>query len=106
MRQGGTNNKKPTYISTAKEGKHRDVVWQVRWAPDTLEGYLTFFSVSADGMVTQWTLVKTNMTASNILSINFSRTLLNLDKSITDYKVPYIIRQWNNGLVNSYCQDT
>ena len=84
MRQGGTNNKKPTYISTAKEGKHRDVVWQVRWAPDTLEGYLTFFSVSADGLVTQWTLVKTNMMASNI---NFSRTLLNLDKSITDYKV-------------------
>ena len=87
MRHGGINIHQPNYISSANNGKHKDVVWRVSWAPDSLEGYLNFFSVSADGLVTQWSLVKTNMTASTILTINFSRTLINIDESITDYKI-------------------
>ena len=53
-------------MSTAQNGKHKDVVWQVgklirsawssltlqvRWAKDNLDGYLNFYSVSGDGRV-------------------------------------------------------
>ncbi|KAF8566031.1 hypothetical protein P879_08949, partial [Paragonimus westermani] len=48
----------PLYLSTAKTGKHTDPVWEVRWQPNDLDANLNFFSVSADGRVTSWTLVK------------------------------------------------
>ncbi|KAG5451134.1 Dynein intermediate chain 2, ciliary [Clonorchis sinensis] len=48
----------PLYMSTAKTGKHTDPVWEVRWQPNDLDANLNFFSVSADGRVTSWTLVK------------------------------------------------
>ncbi|CAH8605395.1 unnamed protein product [Dicrocoelium dendriticum] len=48
----------PLYLSTAKTGKHTDPVWEVRWQPKDLDANLNFFSVSADGRVTSWTLVK------------------------------------------------
>ena len=32
---------------------------QVKWGPDDLDNYLNFYSVSGDGRVTNWTLVKT-----------------------------------------------
>jgi hypothetical protein len=43
------NGSKPAHTSDAKTGKHNDVVWQVRWAKDNLDGYLNFYSVSGDG---------------------------------------------------------
>ena len=49
---------KPLYLSTAKSGKHTDPVWQVKWQKDNLDGNLNFFSISADGRVTQWIIVK------------------------------------------------
>ena len=45
-------------MSTAKNGKHTDPVWQVRWQKDDLDNNLNFYSVSSDGRVVQWTLVK------------------------------------------------
>ena len=51
-------NEKPLYLSTAKSGKHTDPVWQVKWQKDYLDGNLNFFSVSADGRVVQWIIVK------------------------------------------------
>lgn len=63
------NTGRPTYQSDARNGKHKDIVWQVllpprtlaqvKWAPDNLDGYLNFYSVSGDGRVTNWTIVKT-----------------------------------------------
>lgn len=67
------NTSKPAFISTAINGKHKELVWQVlvyllylvfvpslqvKWAPDNDEGYLNFHSVAADGRVSNWTLVK------------------------------------------------
>ena len=49
---------RPLYLSTAKSGKHTDPVWQVKWQKDDLDGNLNFFSVSADGRVVQWIIVK------------------------------------------------
>uniref|UniRef100_A0A8D3DGD7 Dynein axonemal intermediate chain 1 n=1 Tax=Scophthalmus maximus TaxID=52904 RepID=A0A8D3DGD7_SCOMX len=44
--------------STAKTGKHTDPVWQVRWQKDDLDNNHNFYSVSSDGRVASWTLVK------------------------------------------------
>ena len=52
--------KRPKYQSTARNGKHTDPVWQVRWQKDDLDGNLNFYSVSSDGRVVCWTLVKVN----------------------------------------------
>ena len=50
--------KRPKYQSTARNGKHTDPVWQVRWQKDDLDGNLNFFSISSDGRVVCWTIVK------------------------------------------------
>ena len=87
MRHGGTNICTPNYISSAGKGKHSDVVWQVRWGDDSLEGYLNFYSVSGDGRVTQWTLIKSTLTSQDILSITFQRSLNNLDEKVDGSKL-------------------
>ena len=33
-------------------------VIQVKWVSDNLDGYLNFYSISGDGRVTNWTIVK------------------------------------------------
>ena len=35
-----------------------DFDWQVRWQKDDLDNNLNFFSVSSDGRVVVWTLIK------------------------------------------------
>ena len=87
----------PVYQSSPRNGKHRDVVWQVvaiensfypffhllfsqvKWAPDNLDGYLNFFSISADGRVTNWTIVKSKLWSNDILEIPFCKPLANLE---------------------------
>ena len=87
-------NGAPNYMSSATNGKHTDVVWQVRllicrdkprtpdhqvkWVRDNLDGYLNFYSVSGDGRVTNWTLVKNCLWHSDQLTISFARQLTNL----------------------------
>ena len=51
---------------------------QVKWAPDNLDGYLNFHSVSGDGRVSNWTIVKTALWTNDTLVINFCKTLNNL----------------------------
>ncbi|XP_072215475.1 dynein axonemal intermediate chain 1 isoform X1 [Excalfactoria chinensis] len=48
----------PSYKSSAKSGKHTDPVWQVKWQKDDMDNNLNFFSVSSDGRIVSWTLVK------------------------------------------------
>ena len=72
----------PHHISTARNGKHQDIVWQVKWTKDNLDGYLNFYSVSGDGRVTNWTIVKTALWYTDILSIAFSKHLENYSEDI------------------------
>ena len=51
-------SQKANIMSDAKNGKHTDPVWQVRWQKDDLDGNMNFFSVSSDGRVCRWTLLK------------------------------------------------
>ncbi|XP_039731621.1 dynein axonemal intermediate chain 1 [Pteropus medius] len=48
----------PAFRSSAKSGKHTDPVWQVKWQKDDMDNNLNFFSVSSDGRIVSWTLVK------------------------------------------------
>ncbi|XP_032232200.1 dynein intermediate chain 2, ciliary isoform X2 [Nematostella vectensis] len=60
---------KPLHQSTAKTGKHTDPVWQVKWQKDDLDNNLNFFSVSSDGRVVQWTIVKSELSHTDIINL-------------------------------------
>ncbi|XP_023325697.1 dynein intermediate chain 1, axonemal [Eurytemora carolleeae] len=76
-----TKQGKPSYLSHPHNGKHKEVVWQVKWVKDNLDGYLNFYSVAGDGRVTNWTIVKTKLWFNDELKINFSKGLVNSDNS-------------------------
>jgi WD40 repeat protein len=51
----------PIFKSTSKGGKHTDPVWQICWQKDDLDDNANFFSISSDGRVSQWTLLKNEL---------------------------------------------
>ena len=55
----------------------------MKWAKDNLDGYLNFYSVSGDGRVTNWTIVKTALWFTDTLNITFSKTLHNFSEEDT-----------------------
>lgn len=59
----------PVFKSTAKTGKHTDPVWQVKWQKDDLDNNLNFFSVSSDGRVVSWTLVKNELIYADVITL-------------------------------------
>ena len=59
----------PIYRSSTKENKHMDPVWQVVWQKDDLDDNMNFFSISSDGRVTQWTLLKNELVHSDAISL-------------------------------------
>ncbi|XP_033990826.1 dynein intermediate chain 1, axonemal-like [Trematomus bernacchii] len=71
------NNKKkdgsePMYKSTAKTGKHTDPVWEVRWQSDDMDNNHNFCSVSSDGRVVSWTLVKNELVFTDIIRLSLN----------------------------------
>ncbi|XP_018555814.1 LOW QUALITY PROTEIN: dynein axonemal intermediate chain 1 [Lates calcarifer] len=60
----------PVYKSTAKTGKHTDPVWQVRWQNDDMDNNHNFYSVSSDGRVVSWTLVKNELVFTDIIRLS------------------------------------
>uniref|UniRef100_A0A672YAT6 Dynein axonemal intermediate chain 1 n=1 Tax=Sphaeramia orbicularis TaxID=375764 RepID=A0A672YAT6_9TELE len=63
----------PVYKSTAKTGKHTDPVWQVSpVANDDMDNNHNFYSVSSDGRVVSWTLVKVRYTNTLIIHCYYS----------------------------------
>ncbi|XP_068450790.1 dynein, axonemal, intermediate chain 1, paralog 2 [Clinocottus analis] len=59
----------PVYKSTPKTGKHTDPVWQVRWQNDDMDNNHNFYSVSSDGRVVSWTLVKNELVFTDIITL-------------------------------------
>ena len=45
-----------------------------------MDGYLNFYSVSGDGRVTNWTIVKTSLWNTDILNITFTKQLNNFNQ--------------------------
>ncbi|XP_029107800.1 dynein intermediate chain 1, axonemal-like [Scleropages formosus] len=60
----------PMYRSTAKSGMHTDPVWQVKWQKDDLDSNHNLFSVSSDGRVVSWTLVKNELVFTEIIKLS------------------------------------
>lgn len=58
---------KPVFMSTTKTGKHRDSVWQVCWQKDDLDENMNFTSVSSDGSVKQWALVRHELVCTDLI---------------------------------------
>jgi dynein intermediate chain 1 len=62
----------PIYKSLSyKPGKHTDPVWQVNWQADDLDENANFFSVSSDGRVSQWTLLKNELVQTDVIRLTF-----------------------------------
>ena len=72
LQSGGSE---PVCQATADTGKHRDVVWEVKWTRDDLESYLNFFSVSEDSRVTHWTLVRSSLVSADNMVIRYNKPL-------------------------------
>ncbi|CAL8337951.1 unnamed protein product [Lota lota] len=65
----------PVYRSTAKAGKHTDPVWQVRWQNDDMDNNHNFYSVSSDGRVVSWTLIKNELVFSDVIKLSLEGAL-------------------------------
>jgi dynein intermediate chain 1 len=61
--------KKPIYQSTVRTNKHTDPVWEVRWNTDESSGSLNFFSVSSDGRVSNWFLMKNKLESEEVMEL-------------------------------------
>jgi dynein intermediate chain 1 len=53
-----------------------DPVWQVQWHADDVDKNRTFSSVSSDGRVTTWTLVKTELQHTDVIRLALDATAL------------------------------
>ncbi|NWV64684.1 DNAI1 protein, partial [Malurus elegans] len=58
----------PSYKS--KLGKHTEPVWQVKWQKDDMDGNANFFSVSSDGRIVSWTLVKNELVHMDVIKLS------------------------------------
>ena len=63
------SSNKPIYLSTVRTHKHTDPVWQVRWNNDPQAKNLSFYSVSSDGRVTNWHLMKNKLEAEEVMKL-------------------------------------
>jgi dynein intermediate chain 1 len=62
----GNKTASPMYRSTAKTGKHADPVWQISWQNNSEDDNLNFYSVSSDGRVVSWTIVKNELRCEDV----------------------------------------
>ena len=65
--KGVKNN--PIYQSTVRTRKHTDPVWEVHWNTQEGRRELSFFSVSSDGRVSDWTLMKNKLEPEDVLRL-------------------------------------
>lgn len=56
-----TKSLKPVFQSNNTTGQHNEAVWNVYWQKDNLDDLMNFASVSSDGKVKQWTLLKNEL---------------------------------------------
>ncbi|NXE75370.1 DNAI1 protein, partial [Cochlearius cochlearius] len=66
----------PSYKSGAKSGKHTEPVWQVKWQKDDMDNNLNFFSVSSDGRIVSWTLVKNELVHTDVIKLSVEGTTM------------------------------
>ncbi|NWR85731.1 DNAI1 protein, partial [Furnarius figulus] len=65
----------PIYKSSAESGKHTEPVWQVKWQKDDMDNNSNFFSISSDGRIVSWTLVKNELVHVDIIKLSVDGTM-------------------------------
>ncbi|XP_015109774.1 dynein intermediate chain 2, ciliary [Diachasma alloeum] len=63
----------PQYRSNDVTQKHGGIVGEVRWAPDTEEGNLTFYSISIDGKINHWVLNQNELGLTTVMTLFLDR---------------------------------
>ncbi|XP_076753588.1 dynein intermediate chain 2, ciliary [Xylocopa sonorina] len=63
----------PQYRSDDVVQKHGGIVQEVRWAPDTEEGNLSFYSVSIDGKINYWVLNQNDLGLTTVMTLFLDR---------------------------------
>jgi dynein intermediate chain 1 len=91
-------NNKPIYMSTVRTCKHTDPVWQVRWNSDETMKNLNFYSISSDGRVTNWTLMKNKLEAEEVIKL---RLVIDENKGLVENKKEAFLY----GLAGGMCFD-
>ncbi|BFY97571.1 hypothetical protein BsWGS_00610 [Bradybaena similaris] len=59
----------PIHRSTPKNGKHTDPVWQVRWQKDDADNNMNFYSISSDGRICLWTILKNELIFQDVIRL-------------------------------------
>jgi dynein intermediate chain 1 len=85
---------KAIYQSTVRTMKHTDPVWQVSWDKNEM----LFYSISSDGRVSKWTLMKNKLEPEEVLKL---KLVLDQDKELVDNKKESFLY----GLAGGMCFD-
>ncbi|CAI2360651.1 unnamed protein product [Moneuplotes crassus] len=85
---------KAIYQSTVRTMKHTDPVWQVSWD----ENEMLFYSISSDGRVSRWTLMKNKLEPEEVLKL---KLVLDQEKELVDNKK----ESFMYGLAGGMCFD-
>lgn len=85
---------KAIYQSTVRTMKHTDPVWQVSWDKEEM----LFFSISSDGRVSKWTLMKNKLEPEEVLKL---KLVLDQEKELLDNKKESFLY----GLAGGMCFD-
>jgi len=90
---------KPIYQSTVRTSKHTDPVWQVKWEnkDDTAKNQ-SFFSISSDGRVVSWNLMKNKLEPEEVTKL---KLVVDKEKELADNKK----EQFVYGLAGGNCFD-
>ncbi len=91
-------NNKPIYQSTVRTAKHTDPVWQVRWSVEDATKQLSFYSISSDGRVTNWQLMKNKLEAEEVIKL---KLVIDQDKELVENKKEAFLY----GLAGGMCFD-
>lgn len=78
-----SKNRKPMYTSTVRTKKHTDPVWEVRWNAGEQGGIFSFNSVSSDGRIATWHLMKDKLESEEIMSLRLVSTQEDDESSLT-----------------------
>lgn len=70
-----TDPSHPMYLSRESDGKHSNIVWEVKWGADMQDGELNFYSISADGMVYNWMLMQSQLCLTTITALYINQEI-------------------------------
>ncbi|KAF8786081.1 Dynein intermediate chain 1 like protein [Argiope bruennichi] len=70
----------PIAINKTKKLEHNDIVNQVKWLPDNIDGQHHFCSISADCRVINWLLAKSELIPSEVINLREDDTIVGTDE--------------------------